>query len=417
MQDISLRDVRQFVNEKLGLGKRIAALRDGRRKPQISATTVFEAVLYGTLVGAESLLAVDQLLKQSDLGEVLGIERSPLVSDSTMIRCLGTMKPEAIRALLRIAACEALKMALLEGEPLRLGRYRVVAVDMSHMAGRKAVVARYVGPAFEVTLDFEILRKKENEVTAAKRLFERIVSELGDLFDVVVVDGLYTQWFIQRARQVGKHVVVKSREKEKNFTLVRRGEQWIRVHRRYGVHPTAGVDEDGYKSYRYMEIDPQTDELLAEPIRMVKVWEERIKGRQERDEHWLLSTLPREEAAPELLRHIARRRWGIENGAFRTVSQNHKAKRRGTQQGKAAEVRVGILLLSEMILRVYTWYKQTRWKSPRSRRASWQSVQKLLLRSIPPLREVRGLRPVGQPHWGLQSIRQPMRPTGTDPSG
>jgi hypothetical protein len=128
-----------------------------------------------------------------------------------------------------------------------------------------------------------------------------------------------------------------------------------------------------------------------------------------------MTSLKASEAAVDLVRQIARRRWGIENGAFRTGSQNHQAKRQGTQRGKAPEVRVGIVLLSEMVVRVYTWWKERQWNSPRSRRSSWQSIQKLLMRSVPALVKIRGVKPIGRPHWGLQDLRQQqLRPTGTD---
>lgn len=418
MRQISLSDVRPFVNEMMGLGPAIAALTDGRRKPRIPAPTIFESVLYGTVLGIESLLAIDQFLKHSDLGQVLGLERAPLVSDSTMIRSLGTMDPQVVRGLLRRAAHAALRLAREFNEPLELGDRRVVAIDMSSMVGQKAVVARYVGPTFEVSLDFEMVRPGENEVTAAKRLLPRLVKEFDDDFDTVVGDGLYTQWFIQLGKDHQKDVVVKTREQAKDLSLVRLGEEWIQTHQRHGLEvakPGSGVDSDGYKSYRYVDTGLHQAQGVSVPIRMIKIWEQRLKGDQEKDEHWLMTSLKAPQAAVDLVRLIARRRWGIENGAFRTTSQNHKAKRQGTQEGKAPEVRVGILLLAETIVRVYTWWKERQWNSPRSRRSSWQSIQKLLMRSVPALRQVRGVKPIGRPHWGLQDLRQPeLRPTGTD---
>lgn len=407
MSRIEVSDLQKFTEEELGLRSGIEALRDGRRRPWIGAPTVFRATLYGTVLGVESLLALDQWLKQADLGGVLGVDRAPLVSDSTMIRSLSTMDPNAVRALLAVAAHAALRLAQREGEPLRLGRWRVVAIDMTHLAGRPAVVARFVGPRFEATLDYEMVQEGENEVTAAKRLLPRVVGVFGALFDLLVVDGLYTAWFIHLGRAHGKHVVVKSREDPKNLVVLRRAQEWIEVHQWYGAgQPVKWADEDGYKTYEAIDTGAQSDPQLEEPVRVIRMREERPKGKKEKEECWLITTLERKEASVPEVRQIARRRWGIENGAFRTISQNHHGKRRGTQEGQAAEVRVGILLLGEMILRVYTWWREVTWKSPRGKRVSWQSVQKRLRASVPEVKTIRGRRPLGRPYWGLHDLRE-----------
>lgn len=382
--EIDVRDYHRYVKDTLGLGEAIEALRDKRKRPEIPAPVVFQAVLYGVSFGLESLLGIDTFVRTRDLGSVLGLERGPLLSDSTMGRSLGGMKAVPVAALVRQAAQAVLERTEFK-EAGRLGGFRVAIVDKSTLAGMPVVVCRLAGTAEDrpVNLDYEPVREGENEVTAAKRLIPRVVERFGARIDVMVFDGLYTEWCIKLVRSLGKQVVVKTREK--TLLVTQKVEELAATYKRYGVEPIEGVDEDGYKQYRMMDFPKIDDETLGGPIRVVRVWEERLKGQKEKDEYHLLTTLSPPQASAVLVRQIGRGRWGIENGCFRQTSQNLKGKHRFARAGDAPEIMAGILLLAGTLLTGYLADEERRQGKKRSKKQPVKSVMRELAYSVPAL--------------------------------
>lgn len=392
--EIDVRDYHTYVNETVNLGPAIEELRDERKRPQITAPVVFRSVLYGVSFGLESLLGIDTFVKTRALGEVLGVERGPLLSDSTMERSLSGMKAREVTAIVWQAAEAVLGRAEFKNAG-RIGEYRVAAVDKSTLAGMPVVVCRMAGRAEDrpVNLDYEPVRKGENEVTAAKRLIPRVIQRFGSRIDVLVFDGLYTEWCIKLVRGLGKHVVVKTREK--TLLVTRKVEELVAIYGKYGMKTLEGVDEDGYKQYRMMDFPKVDDATLGEPIRVIRVWEERLKGSKEKDEYHLLTTLSPKEAEAMLVRQIGRGRWGIENGCFRQTSQNLNGKHAFAKDGEAPEVMVGILLLAGTLLTGYLVEQETRQGRTRPKKQSVKSVMRWLGQSVPPLpRAKRQARPV-----------------------
>lgn len=384
MLHIDICDYHRYVKDTLGLGAAIEALRDKRKRPQIPAPVVFQAVLYGVSFGLESLLGIDTFVRTRDLGSVLGLERGPLLSDSTMERSLSGMKAAAVAALVRQGAQAVLEQPEFK-DAGRVGSLRVAIVDKSTLGGMPVVVCRLAGTAEDrpVNLDYEPVREGENEVTAAKRLIPRVVERFGAWIDVMVFDGLYTEWCIKMVRSLGKHIVVKTREK--SLLVTQKMEELTTTYKRYGVEPIQGVDEDGYKQYQMMDVPKVDDERLGEPLRGVRVWEQRLKGRFETDEYHLLTTLTPSEASAVLVRQIGRNRWGIENGCFRQTSQNLNGKHRFASAGEAPEIMAGILLLAGTLLTGYLAHEERRQGKKRSKKQPVKSVIRELAYSVPVL--------------------------------
>jgi len=386
--EIDVRDYHTYVNETLGLGTPIDGIRDQRKRPEITAPVVFRSVLYGVSFGLGSLLGIDTFVKTHDLGSLLGQDGGPLLSDSTMGRSLSGMKGTSVADLVRQAAGAVLGRAEFI-EAGKIGRFRVAAIDKSTLAGMPVVVARMAGMAQDrpVNLDYEPVRSGENEVTAAKRLIPRVIERFGAWIDVFVFDGLYTEWCIKLVRSLKKHVVVKTREKA--LLVTQKVDELAATYQRYGVEPIPGVDEDGYKEYRLMDFPKIEDETLGGPIRVVRVWEERLKGEKEKDEYHLLTTLSPQEAPAVLVRQIGRGRWGIENGCFRQTSQNLNGKHRFAGQGEAPEVMAGILLLAGTLLAGYLAQQEHRQGKKRSKKQPVKSVMRWLGESVPLLPQAK----------------------------
>ncbi len=399
MLEITVGDFHEYVNKTLKLEASIEALQDKRKRPQIPASVIFRGVLYGVSFGLESLLGIDNFAKTHDLGVVIGVERGPLFSDSTAERSLAGMDPSKVGELLREAAAQVLSQAPFAATG-RIGPYRVAIVDKSTLGGMPVVVCRMAGNAQDqpVNLDYEAVRAGENEVTAAKRLIPRVIERYGDRIEVFVFDGLYTEWCIKLVRSFKKHIVVKTREE--SLLVVQKVEELIPMYRRYGAPEVQGVDEDGYKEYRMMDFPKIDDVTLGGPIRVIKVWDERLKGPKGKDEYGLLTTLSPQEAQATLVRQIGRGRWGIENGCFRQTKQNLNGEHRFAGAGNAPEVMAGFLLLSGTLMSGYLAHEEQRQGRKRSKKQPVKSVARWLAQSVPPLptskRQARGTAPLRQ---------------------
>ena len=72
----------------------------------------------------------------------------------------------------------------------------------------RGVVCHLIGFDMAVPLDVEMLRPGEGEITAARRLFERVLDNYGRFFDAVVGDALYLEApFFNLCIDHRKHVV------------------------------------------------------------------------------------------------------------------------------------------------------------------------------------------------------------------
>ena len=240
-RNINIESYRQFVTNTLGCEKYFLQIIDGRKRPQISTNAVAKSIFYGLSMGIESLLEIDNFVKTHDLAKSLGLNKiessNPLLSDSTITRSLTTMQQIQIRKLIKHAAEKILEEFKEAG---MIGKFRTAAIDKSTIAGIPVVVCRLVGIAQQINLDFEAFKEGDNEVEAAKRLFDRVREDWGWLIDLYVVDGLYTQWFINRVLKTqrrGKavNVVVKSREKDLNLT--KQVEELVQVNKKFSVMP------------------------------------------------------------------------------------------------------------------------------------------------------------------------------------
>lgn len=398
MQVLNIVAYRDFVNERLGTKTFWGEVRDGRKQPQVSAGVIAQTIFYSLSMGHGSLLEMDNHLKEHDwAGVVLGAKRpivyntdagKPLFSDSTASRSLRGMDWQKLRERLTHQGRAVLRTVPEAG---RVGEFRVAAIDQSTIAGQPAVVCRLVGSVCQVNLDFEPLQKGDNEVEAAKRLLSRVQEGWGDLIDLYVVDGLYTEWFIERvqkARRRGKpaaQVVVKTREK--SLKLTQKVEELTARYLQLGVAPIEGVDEDGYKSYRFLEFERIHDEALDQPLRVVKVWEEQLKGQKLKDEYYLITTLKKDQAEAAIVRAIGRARWGIENSCFRRTKQNMNARHRFSKDENAACAMVALLLLADTALEAFVVMRQRRRELKRSRKLTLRFIMRLLSESVPPMPE------------------------------
>lgn len=88
----------------------------------------------------------------------------------------------------------------------------------------RAVIFQLVGENFRLLLDFELLRKHDDEGTAAIRLIERVLQYHPRSFDILLGDGLYPQARIFKLlRRHNKHIIAVLKDDRRDLLKDARG--------------------------------------------------------------------------------------------------------------------------------------------------------------------------------------------------
>jgi hypothetical protein len=190
------------------------------------------------------------------------------------------------------------------------------------------VFAQINGPKLNVLLDLEPIRPGEGEAEAALRLLGRIRRLYGPrFFDAITVDAWYVQGpFLQAVEKLGwGWVVVLKQERLEVFQEARALNQ--------GAKPGAVFQEEGRRRHvQLWEIkDLNFSAQYAPKVRVVharETWRENKvvggqKKSQPRESHWWWMASQKVLAGypPQMIHQAGHRRWGIENKAFRELTQ------------------------------------------------------------------------------------------------
>jgi hypothetical protein len=91
----------------------------------------------------------------------------------------------------------------------------------------RGVVCQFVGVTPPLIVDFEMQKRGEGEITAARRVLKRVILEFGRMISVVTLDALYCDWPLLRwiaKRGIQVVVVLKDNQKLANEELSFRSE-------------------------------------------------------------------------------------------------------------------------------------------------------------------------------------------------
>lgn len=178
------------------------------------------------------------------------------------------------------------------------------------------VLAMLSNRDFPLLLDVEEQRKREDEVSCAIRLGERILKAYPRAFSVVVTDGLYLEApFFNLFLDHGKHVVSVLKDERRDLMEDARGlfQQEKPLIQIEGNLKRQIWDMEGFTSW----------ESLKREIRVVRCVERRTIRRQrtgeieEQTSEWIwATTLSQEEASTETIICLGHDRWLIENKAI-----------------------------------------------------------------------------------------------------
>lgn len=322
----------------------VAALRDGRPRPQIALATVWLCGFAMFALRLRSLHGLEEdLRRRRGWARWAGSGRLP--SADTVGRVLAKASLADQQALLAELGRRAWRAKAIHGR--RGETYRVVAVDGHELWASRArccaecltrdvtgeggtvreyyhrvVVAQWVGVTPPAILDFERLRPGEGEVVAARRLVARIGRSAGRLFDVVTADALYLEApFIAAVLAAGKHVVIVMKQEARDL--------YQDAERLRGLQPPQ-VLRDGPRTTRLWDL-PDLESFSTLQRRVRVVWAEEQTERRRRvggvtgevvEEGrwiWVTDLGPGVVSAPKIQRW-GHDRWDLENRGFNELA-------------------------------------------------------------------------------------------------
>jgi hypothetical protein len=331
-----LRRILGYARQRLGLdGLLQQNIHDSRKEPRIPAVLVARSALVMMLTRLGSFNALEQ---SRPSGFWLGnLGRAPPSAD-TMGRVCQAMDLDGLRAI-QHAMYERLKRGkALEPPPHGL-ILAVLDAHESHATFRRCccgclertirtkqgeriqyyhrdVTMSLVTQDLHLLIDAEPIRKGEDEVAAATRLFDRVVAAYPRAFDVVGGDGLYAQGpFFNHVRAAGKHVMAVLKNEQRDL-MADAAALWAQM-------PPTAVFEGQRHRECWDLADFTTWPQCQSPVRVVRsheTWSVRrqLTGEMEqRVSDWIwVTTLPSELASTHAMVQLGHGRWDIENQAF-----------------------------------------------------------------------------------------------------
>lgn len=295
------------------------------------------------VVRLRSFNALEQELRVGRRWEALVGSRKP--SADTVGRVLCKMLPDELRELIAQVHHRTWRRKAIHARAAE--PYRVIAMDGHELGASRArccphclvreiklgkqtmleyyhriVVAQWIGVTPPPILDLELVRPKEGEVVAARRLFQRVLHHYSRLFDVISADALYLEApFIKVVLDAGKHVVVVLKQEKRD--LYQDAEQLRSL-----IEPCSFTE--GTRTSQLWDIpDLASFTTLDRSVRVVWVEEQTrqrkfVGGHREEcveDKTWIWVTdLPAATVSPRKIQRWGHDRWDLENRGFNELA-------------------------------------------------------------------------------------------------
>lgn len=342
-----------YLDKIFDFEARLSTLRDARCAARIPTRSVWMSVFLMFATRLPSFNRLEQELRRAGRWDKAVGGAKP--SADTLGYALCRFDLEPLRALLEHHLRTAWRIKAIQG---RLGeKFRVVAFD-GHELGwsparccpecqvrevtikgkgkqegqdrkvkqyyHRVVVAQWVGVTPPGILDLELIRSREGETVAARRLLDRILSRYARLVDVISADAIYLEApFLQKVLQAGKHFVVVMKQEARE--LFQDADQL-----RSSLPPQVIVQ--GTKTSTLWDI-PQltTFTTLGQAVRVVWAQERDVRNRviggdkQEvvEEKTWVWVTdLSADQASTLRIQKWGHDRWDLENRGFNELVQH-----------------------------------------------------------------------------------------------
>lgn len=326
----------RYGEKIFGLLSLLAQTQDHRQKSEIPAAAFSTAILILFLSRQPSLNALDQYRGQGSWRRLLrhGMpcgDQIANVSEVLDLPWLRSVLGQMYRRLGRNKVLTALRghrLAVVDGHEINCS-YKRSCQDCQQreitVNGQKriqyyhrAVIFQLVGDGFRFLLDFELLRPKEDEGTAALRLIQRVLDYHPRSFDILLGDGLYPQArLFKLLRRHHKHAIVVLKDDRRDLLKDARG--LFRYSRR-------STYREGHTVYCCRDVeDLRSWDSYPEPVRVVQSIEtttrrERIAQKwhyQRVTTEWVwVTTLTAAEVPTRNIVFFGHERWRIENEGF-----------------------------------------------------------------------------------------------------
>jgi hypothetical protein len=319
------RRLHEYFVRRLRLGGYLRAPGDGRSRPKIPASSLLWALILARTLRVASFHGVE-MLSQARPG-ALGVARP--FGDDALAYFTERLDPERTRRALVELVRRAKRNKAFDGsawiglaiDGSGVGRSQKRTCTLCHEQGKgyghKLAAISVVGAGLDLPFDVEFYVPGENELTAAKRLLQRVVGSLGPRFaDYLVVDGLYSGApFLHLAGDLGLPVVAALKDNLPELCqAARRRFENAAPHGRFAYQGgTVEVwDADDFIAWH---------ELRWPRVRVLRYRHVRPDG-QVFDAYWL-TDLPLRRVGSRALFRMAKSRWAIENHGFNDAKNRY----------------------------------------------------------------------------------------------
>ena len=358
---------RRFADTRYQINHWASVQKDAaRKKPVISAGTIFRDVVFGTVVGVRGVLQLDQRGRQKSFKALVGSSRDMVASDSTILRAASAWDMERTR-MANYAACIRLRNEGLGHVELSTGRKVRLAVVDGHEAGKHGMsVLGFAGTVKFQAVDLEPSEGRGHELVTSRALLMRAAEKLGLGFATHVgYDGLMADRIdlAFMCKGLKSHLVVKTCE-ENSLEIVQSSKQvWSKLSKaqlkRCGVEIIEGLDEARGLTYEVYAQGGIMWKGLELPLKLAWVRETHLKGKYKGQtfEFWVITT--DESLAAAELREIAHLRWRIETNAFKELNEQMGSKRAYIKDAHAKQALMLLGFLGMMMLQSFALFLET----------------------------------------------------------
>jgi len=335
----------KFINRRFPLDEWKERMRDARKRPQIPAATVAQAVVEMVARRQSSLLEVDQNGRLAEVRSWFGTSRDMVVSDTTLSRSLSGFALEPLREVLWEIA-----QSMLKREPMRVelasGRkVRIANLDGSQWGDFPGCVLTLVGKRVDIVAGYRMSAGRGHELATSRKLLRDARQRLGKGFvDLLAVDALYMtekelKWAVD---QGGYHLVVKTSDERLSVIQDARGVLFSTgAGRAEGVERIEAVDTDRMVHYGVSAAGGfQWHGLTLKVAHVIERFLKPKRGHPDISQFWVIST--DEQLSAQEMRELAHLRWNIENRTFRRLNHLVKSKRRLTKHSHVREALLGL---------------------------------------------------------------------------
>jgi hypothetical protein len=331
-----LRRLLNYGDKLYGISSMLDDFTDDRKQPQIETSTVMRSSWVATLSRLGSLNALEQTQDNAFWRKWL---KTTLPSAETIGRVMAKVKSKDIRRMIKrlytkLKRNKALKpfidgnyMLVVDGHEACASYLRSCDACLTrtiHAEGgdkiqyyHRHVTAMLVCDNFHLLLDVEPQKPGEDEVAAANRLFERVIKDYPQAFNIILADGLYARApFIKMVLKNRKGMIAVLKDERRDLLQDARGLF-------ASTEPCITYEDNGI-TYQCWDIEHFTSwEQMDREMRVVRSLETKTVHRQrtETDEtitsEWIwAATCSIRDMATKILVKIAHHRWDIEEQGF-----------------------------------------------------------------------------------------------------